>query len=436
MRQVLIVSHSYSPIVSPRAFRWTAIAEYWAKQGDRVDIICAWKPGLLREEVIKDVYIHRIGGAVSEMLRSRLRNSAAYPNVQDNKSTEIDGLITKQTLTSFTKWVHDQTWKKVYWPDYACLWYFPALKKAKQLLKSCNYDAVISVSHPFTGHLVGLTLKKYYPYCKWIVDIGDPFCFLEYMPTNNQNFYKQLNYTSEKTVFRQANRIAVTTKNTLTKYSDLFPDSANKIHVIPPLLSWDTSDTSQNSIFSRAEPKLRLVFVGTLHKQIRKPDLLLELFTKLLHTHLAERLELHFVGSIDNCQEYFQPYETLLNKQIFCHGKLSRCQAFQAMKEADVLVNIGNEFPYQLPSKVVEYASFGKPVLNLARIAEDSSAEFFKDYPASLCLLGKNAQVNLEQFTKLIQFLEKLPSVNVSQLNSWLEPYCIEAIAEAYKRLF
>jgi glycosyltransferase involved in cell wall biosynthesis len=435
MRQVLIVSHSYSPIVSPRAFRWTAIAEYWAKQGDRVDIICAWKPGLLQEEVIKDVYVHRVGGAVSEMLRSRLRNSPVHPKVQDNNPTEFNSFITKQTVTSFTKWLHDQTWKKVYWPDYACLWYFPALKKAKQLLKSCNYDALISVSHPFTGHMVGLTLKKYYPYRKWIVDIGDPFCFLEYMPTNNHNFYKQLNYACEKKVFRQANGIAVTTTNTLTKYSELFPDSANKIHVIPPLLSWDTSDTSQDSIFSRAEPKLRLVFVGTLHKHIRKPDLLLRLFKELLHTHLAERVELHFVGSINNCQEYFQPCETFLNKQIFCHGKLSRPQAFQVMKEADVLVNIGNEFPYQLPSKVVEYASLGKPVLNLAKIDEDSSAEFFKHYPASLCLLGDDEGVNSEQFTKLIQFIEKLPSVNSSQLTSLLEPFRIESIAEDYKAL-
>jgi glycosyltransferase involved in cell wall biosynthesis len=312
----------------------------------------------------------------------------------------------------------------------------PGLKKAKQLLElGSDYDTLISVSHPFTGHLVGYNLKKYHPRMQWLVDIGDPFCFLEHMPTNNHSLYKKLNYAFEEKVFIQANAVTVTTELTLKIYADIFPETAEKIRVIPPLLSLDTNYNCQNLVFSTKTNNLRLVFVGTLHQLMRKPDFLLKIFEKLLTTHLAEKLELHFVGSLNNCEDFFKEYNKLFNEKIFFHGKVSHYQALQAMKEADVLVNIGNEFPYQLPSKVVEYVSLGKPILNIAKVAEDSSAAFFKSYPASLCLFEEKEGVDSDQFSKLIQFLDQLPSVDCNQLEHWLETYCITAISEGYKSL-
>jgi len=431
MRQVLIVSHSYSPAITPRSFRWSAIAEYWVKQGHHIDVVTSWKPGLPRYEILNGVQVYRVGGAISEVVRGRLQKPAMASEVRNNKFNSVP-----DSTKTLAKWVHDYTWKKVYWPDCACLWYFPALKKAKQLLASHRYSNLITVSEPFTGHLVGLSLKKDLPVMRWIVDIGDPFCFQVYRPTNNHSLYKNLNFTIESNIFKEAKAISVTTDATLEKYAELFSESATKIHVIPPLLSLDINKENPSLFFSSKDSKVRLLFVGTLHKEIRKPDLLLRLFKNLLQTYLSEQLELHLIGNINNCQKYFQTYKDLLDKKIFCHGKLSRSHALQAMKEADVLVNLGNEVPYQLPSKVVEYTGLGKPVLNIAKIAEDSSATFFKNYPASLCLLGDEEGVDTDQFAKLVQFIEKLPFVDSSQLNSWLEHYRIESISEAYKALF
>jgi glycosyltransferase involved in cell wall biosynthesis len=430
MRRVLIVSHSYSPAITPRAFRWSAIAEHWARQGHHIDVISSWMPSVPRNETVNGVHVYRVGDAITEVLRSKLQKPAITSNVENNHSNSVSS-----SIKTLAKAVHDNTWKKVYWPDCACLWYFPAFKKAKQLLKNHDYDSLISVSEPFTGHLVGLGIQKVIPKINWLVDIGDPFCFIEYRPTNNHNLYKNLNYATEKKIFRNANAISVTTEATLEKYSELFPESDNKIQVIPPLLSLDTSQVSQGSFFSTSDNKIKLVFLGTLHKQIRKPDFLLKLFKELLHTHLAEKVELHFVGNINNCQEYFQSYKDLLNKKIFCHGKLSRTQAFQAMREADILVNIGNDAPYQLPSKVVEYVSIGKPILNLAKIEEDSSMKFFQVYPASLCLVEDPTTPNLHQVAKLLQFIEYAQSVEASKLQDLISPYKLQPITDTYEGL-
>ena len=432
--KILIITYYYAPAISPRAFRWAAIAEYCARQGHYVDVVCSWMPGQPRAEDLNGVHVYRVGGGAVEALRRRFRKADAHPNVKRSKSRDSDSSSATQNLASFAKWLHDHTWKKVYWPDYACLWYLPALKTAKRLLAMHHYDGLISVSYPFTGHLVGLSLNRSAPQMPWIVDSGDPFCFLERTPTNNYKLYRILNYAYERKIFGRADAIAVTTEPTFEKYAELFPESATKIHVIPPLLSLETNHTIECSVFPE-DQKIRLVFIGTLYRTIRNPDFLLHLFGNLLQTHLADRLELHFFGNIHDCQDCFEPYKILLDTKIFLHGVVSRDKAFQAMKEADILVNIGNDMPYQLPSKVVEYASTGKPVLNLVKTDEDSSVAFFYPYPASLSLLDNTVTLYSDQFDKLIQFIEHPPHIEAQMLQHWLATFQKESIAASYMEL-
>lgn len=80
-------------------------------------------------------------------------------------------------------------------------------------------------------------------------------------------------------------------------------------------------------------------------------------------------------------------------------------KAAHAMKEANILVNIGNNTSYQLPSKVVEYASTGKAILNLVKTESDSSIPFFDAYPASMCLLEYTESLCLETIEQLIKFI-------------------------------
>ncbi|MBF7081425.1 glycosyltransferase [Desulfallas sp. Bu1-1] len=434
MKHVLIITYSYAPAITPRAFRWAAIAEHWAGQGHHVDIVCAWMPGLPREEILNGVHIYRVGSTVSEVLRSRFGKPDAHPQTGRGKLTK--GIISASLLrpASLAKWIHDRTWKKIYWPDYACLWYFPALKKVQQLVLKNRYDNLISVSHPFTGHLVGLGLKKKYPQLRWVVDIGDPFCFLEETPANNHQLYKSLNYSIERNIFRHADAVAVTTEPALEKYAGLFPESAGKIRVIPPLLSLVEDYAIENTRFP-GDHKIRLAFIGTLYKTIRNPGFLLLLFEKLLQTHLADRLELHFLGDINNCRDCFKPYKTLLGTRIFLHSPVTHDKALEAMKNADVLVNIGNSTPYQLPSKLVEYASTGKSILNLAKTANDSSTAFLKSYSASLCLLENTTTLDANQLVNLIEFIEYPPQIDRLTLRRRLASFRIEVIAAAYEGL-
>ncbi len=431
---ILIITYNYLPMNSPRSFRWSSIAEFWTEQGHCVDVVCAMKPGLSERGIINKVNIYRTGGCLLENLRSSISNvrkndkqSVAKRELGINIS--IKG-VTKRVL----KFVHDYTWKKLYWPDFACLWYFSGKKMAKVLHEKNRYDCFISVSHPFTSHLIGLQLKKMFSTIRWIVDIGDPFCFLVESKINNHTLYNKINYKYENEVFKHCDSIAVTTTTTLDRYVDIFVSYAEKMIVIPPMLSLKYGDNSTEKYFKR-QHKIKLVYIGTLYRNIRSPEYLLKLYKELLNFDIGNKFELHIIGNIHDCISFFERENDLFGSKLFLHGQIGRVEVVQAMTEADVLINIGNSTVYQLPSKVVEYASTGKPILNIVKSENDSSIAFFESYPAIFTLLEDEREISDRIVNAVIAFIKNPISINDHLLNGWLAPYQVKAIAANYMRL-
>jgi len=426
----LVVSYLYAPAVSPRAFRWAAIAEHWAGRGDHVDVICGWTPSVPRERILNGVTVHAVTGRL-DALRNEVRNDSLRASVRDRKTSGPRGARARRAQ-ALARWIYGVTWRRLYWPDYACLWYWPAVEKGKELVHAQPYDAIISVSLPFTSHLVGYHLKSICPKIPWVMDVGDPFSFPEGVPQNNHWVYGWLNRRAERRVFRAADAVSVTTDLTQERYEDLFPECAHKVRVIPPVYSAGHLPEHKEPMFS-GEGKIKLVFVGTLYRDIRNPGFLLRLFTGLMQTHLAEKVELHFFGPVNDCGGIFHHYAPLVGSKVFVHGVVEQARAMQAMKEAHILVNIGNATSYQLPSKVVEYVSLGKPVLNLATAQRDSSTVFLKEYPASLSLV--EGEAGSRQVQALLGFIEDPPRVETGGLHAWLSKFSVDIIAGAYRSL-
>ena len=437
--RILIISHSYTPFINPRAFRWSAIAECWAQQGFKVDIITSWLPNLKRFEILNGVEIHRIGGGVIERLRTALRpksraTTAGNP-LQSAKSTT--GIFSKLSgwILAVAKFANDKIWKNIYWPDYACLWIGSASLKAHELCAMERYATVISVSDPFSSHLAGKSVKVQYPGINWIADIGDPFCFRQDNPTNNHTFYRKLNYRKERQIFEMADAISVTTETTGRKYAELFPHTSAKIKIIPPMMA-ETATANDGDRVLPENKNIKLVYVGTLYRSIRNPEYLLKLFKSLLSAHAKMNIELHFFGGNDDCRDIFEPYQFLFADKLTLHGLVSRSKVFKATSEADVLINIGNDNPYQLPSKLVEYAWQGKPIVNLHTIENDSSKGFLRDYPVILNLATSPNSSMEEQVRKLADFINRLPMpVSEKFLHNWREQFGVKTIANEYAKL-
>lgn len=425
--KILLLSYFYAPEVSPGAYRWTPVAERWIEQGFEVDVVCAWKPGLLRRETINGVRVHRTGGGIVEQVRKRLRGGTAQRG-----QTGADAAA--RSADSLSKRLHDLTWKKVYWPDFACPWFLPALREARRLLVDGGRDAMLSTSFPFTTHVVALAAKRFFPGVSWTVHMGDPFSFVEGTPNNNQALYGDLNYRAEKMVFARADAVAVTPE-ARDRYAEVFPESAAKFTAVRLLLP-SLEDVRDGERVFPADGKKRFVYVGRLYRLVRRPDFLLRLFEMLLRERPDGGLELHFFGDVDECRESFRPYEAMIGESIFLHGTVSRERALRAVEHSAVVVNISNDTRYQMPSKVVEYAAAGKPVLNLTKIEDDSSLRFFEGYPAVLNMMDTGGAPTRAQAEELARFVDTAPAtMRGANLEGWLAPFRPEAVAASYEEL-
>ena len=134
---------------------------------------------------------------------------------------------------------------------------------------------------------------------------------------------------------------------------------------------------------------LQCVFAGSLHPEIRQPYALLSLFAALAD---VPGLQLVMVGG---GWENFPPdtadaCRAALGERLRIIGQVPPETARSYMAGADVLINLGNTVTNQLPSKIFEYFSAGKPVLNLCANPEDPALAYFARYPLALTLFAND----------------------------------------------
>jgi hypothetical protein len=210
---------------------------------------------------------------------------------------------------------------------------------------------------------------------------------------------------------------------------------ANKISVIPPLFVVPV-DVDKLASFFTGPSKTRLVFAGTLYRKIRNPAALLEFFDKLLKSTTGENLELHFFGVINDCDPCFEKYQALIGIKIFLHGLVPRAAAVRAMHDATVLVNLGNSTTFQLPSKVVEYAMLGKPILNITNRLSDSSQNFFSDI-TGICSVNEQALTeDVTEFARVEEFIKNPPICAQADIDRLKTIHSLDSISSSYLRIF
>jgi hypothetical protein len=426
--KLLIVTHAYAPDAAPRAFRWTAIAEHWAHEGETVHVVTTGRGGGEPLEHRNGVIIHRVGEALMGRLQRRTGVAGLSASRGETTAASVPSLIRRAARA-----LYDATWRHLFWPDYACLWYRSAVKCAKCLCRSETFDAVISVSHPFTGHLVGLALKRARPNLRWIADMGDPFSLTDTVASNNQMFYRGLNRRIEAAVLHKSDAISVTVAGCATILSEAFAVDPEKFRVIPPLLSLPVESRTKIEPGLFGADTLDMVYLGVLYPTLRPPDSLLALFSEMHKKN--DKLRLHFFGDIKGCEPAFEMHRNLLGDAIVIHNSIPRESVGPTMEGADILVNIGNGTEHQLPSKLVEYVAAGRPILNISRTPRDTAAAFLKNHPSSLSVVLEDETPTAGQIALALDFVREPPAIATAERDALTLPFQIHAIAGAFALL-
>ena len=421
--KILIISYYYYPMNNPRSFRWINLSQEFVKNKHSVDVLSFKNSCDLKYEKINGVNVFRSSDLLSVLKKKFKKNN--YSNIKSNKKYRFYNL---EFIKNYILKIFNSILNNLIWPDFAFMWYFTSNKKAIQLFNKNKYNLIITVSHPFTSHLVGLKIKKKYPNIFWIADSGDPFSFGSLSPSNNFNIYSSLNKIVENKVFLKANYLTVTTEGTKNIYINLFKNISNKIKVIPPLYD-KASINSQNDLIFLNDNKIILSFFGALYKDIRNPKPLLNLLNLIISNNklLSDKIELHFYGEINDCIDIIEEFP-LIKKNIFIHGLIKKEEAYYKMKSSDILINIGNKSTYQLPSKIIDYISVKKPILNICSINNDSSKKYLSFFPFVFNYMPGE---KIKPLIDFIRFSKKI-KINNNDVNFFMKNHYPEVISQKY----
>ena len=410
--RILVVSYYFRPSLTPRAFRWESIASVWASAGHEVDVVTSAITGVQPWESTAGVEVHRTGSKWLDRLRNRFRPSEVGSRPDDRAANgrgqvdSRDNTVGRSGLRQAAQRVYDLTWKQVMWPDFSSMWYFSAVTRAQQLVSDRKYDALVSVSLPFTGHLVGLRIKSRCPSLRWLVDIGDPFCWGgNERSLNNPRLYRRLNVAAERRVFELADHVAVTNSRTCERYGDMFgPAAAEKIRVIGPVIGPKVLDSSpQPEPFSLPADRINIVFAGALVSSVRRPKEFLAWMDRVAcewNKQGQPKLLFHLIGSAGDFDSLVRD-AGISHADVRYHGLLPQEQALAALRRAHCVLNCGNTTDYQLPSKVYEYMATGKPILNVVFNPRDPAIDALNEYPQAIhCHAGEEPTVELLEFLR------------------------------------
>jgi glycosyltransferase involved in cell wall biosynthesis len=413
--RILIVTAWYAPLTHPRPHRWTALAAHWATQEHEVHVLTTQQRGLKGTKTESGVTVHRVGFDALKSLFFRYVSDQQERNRPDHRPAP------PSLLMRWLMGLYRLIWQRLYFPDDAIIWYRPARKKLLQLLDNQAFDVVVSVSYPFTGHLLGWMAKQHQPHLKWIADMGDPLTSIE-PPINH---WRSKSRHWERRVLESADATTVTTEATKRLFTNTYgQESVARTHVIGPLLH-PLPETVQNDS-SKDDSVLQIGYFGTMYAGVRPPDALL---TMMQLIPADKSFSVHIFGDLP--PEYIELLSK--NAQIILHGLIDRARVPSAMQQMDVLVHIGNATPHQLPSKAADYLVSGKPVVHLARCDNDAFTLFWPDARRLCTLKFSDRTYSPTDRQRLLDFLEHLP--NEGNRTEYVRQFSVEAIGKAYEDL-
>lgn len=239
----------------------------------------------------------------------------------------------------------------------------------EQLYLKNHYDVVISVSLPFISHNIAAQFVQRTGHkVKWIVFEFDPYYYNEELNCcNKKNIYKQ-----EYNVFEKSDLIILTPElyNFYLKTDYLqFKEKMKLLH----FSNIQQINYINNDKILLSNNKINCYFAGRIYKKIRDPDYCIKIFSQI-----TSKIHLTMLTNYINEQKNN-------NVNITVYSFQSKDTAIELMMKANILVNIGNTVELQVPAKIFEYISSGKPIIHFSKIENDPALPYLIKYP--LCLV-------------------------------------------------
>ena len=392
-KKILIVTHQFLPQVSPRTTRWSLLIDELINKGNEVTVLSGTDP----ENIEKNYKILYFGNKQFSSNINKIRQ-----NSQDSSNNSI-----KKISYSILKKIYRFLFKTFSWPDYAMFWAFTIYKNRKRIKN--DFDIIISVSLPFTSHLCAHILKKRIN-AQWYMDIGDPFTLKIYSPENNKIIYSYLNKFFERKFYKNASKIIFTHNEVAELHKKKFNIDSSKIVIGYPIALLNNDIIKSSLSFNYKDTPLKIGYFGAFTKSVREPN---NYIINIANSLGDKTIHEWYIN--EESKKYFSSINDITFHQFL--EILPRKQALDVMvNKIHILLSIGNFNKYQMPSKVIEYLSLGKPVLHYAEIIDDPLYNFEILFDNLKIINSKTTKNELEIYFEYIK--ENRLELNIENFNN------------------
>ncbi|HEV2705049.1 MAG TPA: hypothetical protein VGV59_03945 [Pyrinomonadaceae bacterium] len=252
-------------------------------------------------------------------------------------------------------------------PDKYGAWKSAALGAVAEFARGADgtdFDALVTFAQPFTGHLLGLELKRRFG-LPWLAHFSDPWVdspFNRYDETA-----RRLNLALEREVCETADLLAFTSAETIDLVLSKYPDEwRGRARVLPQ--SFDPALFERRANGER-DSKLVVRYVGNFYGE-RTPAPLVRTLRAMLDADARALDDVRFelVGVTDEELVRRTGVSTLPDGLIETRPPVEYRESLRLMAESDglLVIDAPADVSVFLPSKLIDYAGAGRPVLGLS----------------------------------------------------------------------
>lgn len=334
-KKILIVCHLFYPENTPRAHRATELAKEFSRQGHEVKV-------LIPEKSQKHDAFARKNNIVIEDLGKLHWKSPDFGT--STLARFFTRLMSRFLLLAFE------------YPDIELM-----LKVRKALRHESGHDLLISVAVPYPIHwgVASVWNRKQAIGKYWIADCGDPYM------GNKTDSFKKLFYFKyvEKWFMRKADYVTIPVESARPAY---YKEFHHKIRVVPQ--GFRVHAVRPLKVEKKKEGPT-FAYAGGFIPRIRDPRPFLEYLSTLPH-------DFRFF-LFTSKPEWLDGYKERLGEKIQIRSYIPREQLLRYLAAMDFLVNFDNNTDSAIPSKLIDYAIAGRPVLNVEKQLDTSVIKQF-----------------------------------------------------------
>ncbi len=325
--RILIVSGYFYPQNTPRAFRTTELVKRLCSLGNEVTIYIPKNEfdyqSFLKEHTIVRLCQYRIAHERRQFIGIKIIDRIIF-RILNQFFNYPDGLNIKPLMTA--------------------------------LKDESGYDLLITIAMPHSVHwAVGKLYKKGIKAAKcWVADCGDPFMLSETGSFKPPFYLKSL----ETRWCQMCDYITVPTEQSFNGYYSEFKD---KICVIPQ--GFDFFEVKRKEYIPHHIPTF--AYSGSLIPGRRD---LRPILDYLINGGMDFRLHIYTSQT-----DIFATYKEQLGEKLQLHNYIPRLELLGVLSGMDFLLNLDNGVKAQTPSKLIDYALTGRPILSLNSCNIDSS---------------------------------------------------------------